>query len=120
MTVGLPLMKNVLLPIAKSVLIPFGLTASASATNTAIQINIFGLGTTALIISNKEIEDIMKIVKSFNESELLIKGISETVENEVKEQKGGFLPMLLGTLAAANLLGKALTGRGVIRTSQNF
>ena len=58
-------------------------------------------------------EDITKIVKSREESELLIKGISETIKNEVKEQKGGFLPVLLVTLAAS-MLGRALIGRGVI------
>ena len=57
---------------------------------------------------NKEMEDIMKIVKSLEESELLIKGISETIKSEAKEQKGGFLPMLLGTLTAS-MLGSALT-----------
>ena len=61
MTVGLPLMTNVLTQLAKSVLIPFGLTAAASATDTAIKKNC-GSGTTALTISNEEMEDIMKIV----------------------------------------------------------
>ena len=56
----------------------------------------------------------MKVVKSLEESGLLIKGISETIKNEIKEQKGGFLSMLLETLAAS-ILGSALTGRGVIR-----
>ena len=73
--------------------------------------------TTALIISNEEMEDIKKIVKSLEESGLLLKGISEIIKNETKEQKGGFLPMLLGTLAAS-VLGSALTGRGVIRTGE--
>ena len=63
-------------------------------------------------------EGIMKIVKSLEESGLLIKGISETIKNDAKEQKGGFLPMLLGTLAAS-ILGTALTGRGVIRTGED-
>ena len=62
-------------------------------------------------------EGIMKIVKSLEESGLLIKGISETIKNDAKEQKGGFLPMLLGTLAAS-ILGTALTGRGVIRAGE--
>ena len=55
--------------------------------------------TEALIITNKEMEDIMKIVKSLEQSGLLIKGISETIYNETKEQNDGFLPMLLGKLA---------------------
>ena len=60
-------------------------------------------GFTTLIISNKEMEDIMKIVKSHRESELLIKEISKTIKNKAKEQKRGFLPVLLGTLAASIL-----------------
>ena len=62
-------------------------------------------------------EDIMKIVKSLEESGLLIKRIRETIKNKTKEQKGGFLPMLLGTLAAS-MLGSALTRRGVIRAGE--
>ena len=70
-----------------------------------------------LIISNNEIEDIIKIVKSLEDSGLLLKGVTETVQNEVKEQKGGFLSMLLGALGAS-LLGNLLTGRWVIATSR--
>ena len=64
-------------------------------------------------------EDILKIVKSLEESGLLIKGISETIKNEAKQQKGEFLPMLLETLAAS-MLGSALTGRGVIRAGKGI
>ena len=79
---------------------------------------ILGSGnTTILIISNNEINNIIKIVKSLGDSGLLLKGVTETVQNEVKEQKGGFLSMLLGTLGAS-LLGNLLTGKGVIATSQ--
>ena len=67
---------------------------------------------TTLIISNDEIHDIIEIVKSLEDSGLLVKGVTETVQNEVKEQKGGFLSMLLGTLGAS-LLGNLLTGRGI-------
>ena len=73
--------------------------------------------TTALIISNEEINDIMKIVKSIKESGLLIKGATETITNEAKEQKGGFLSMLLGALGAI-LLGSLLTGNGAIRAGE--
>ena len=73
---GLPLMKNVLKPLGKSVLIPLGITASA--TDADIQDKIFGSGMTKLIISNEEMNDIMKIVKSLTEFGLLIKGVSET------------------------------------------
>ena len=71
-----------------------------------------GSGNTTLIISNDEIEDPIKIVKSFEDSGLLLKGVTESVQNEVKEQKGGFLSMLLGTLGAS-LLGDLLAGKGI-------
>ena len=72
---------------------------------------------TTLIISNDEIEDIIKIVKSLEDSGLLLEGVTETVQNEVKEQKGGFLSMLLGTLGAS-LLGNLLTSPGVNRAGK--
>ena len=101
---GLPLMKNVIKPLAKSVLIPLGLTAAALAADAGIHKKLLGSGnTTTLIISNDEIEDIIKIVKSLKDSGLLLKGVSETVQIEVKEQNGGFLSMLLGTLDASIL-----------------
>ena len=109
---GLPLIKNVIKPLAKSVLIHLGLTAAASTADAGIHRKILGSGTTTLIISNNEMEDIIKIVKSLEDSGLLLKGVTETVQNEVKEQKGGFLSMLLGTLGAS-LLGNLLTGKGV-------
>ena len=111
---GLPLIKNLIKPFAKSVLIPLGLTAATSAADAGIHKKILGSGITTLIISNDEIEDIIKIVKSLEDSGLLLEGVTETVQNEVKEQKGGFLSMLLGTLGA-NLLGNLLTGRGIYR-----
>ena len=72
-------------------MIPLGLSTGMSAADTAFQKKIHGSGTTALSISNEEMEDIMKIVKSIEESGLLMNAISETTKNEVKEQKGGFL-----------------------------
>ena len=107
-------MKNVLKPLTKSVLIPLGLTTAASATDAAIHKKMFESGrpfdlasrTTTLIISNEEM-NIMKIVRSREESGLLTKGVSETIKNEVKEQKCGFLSMLLGTLGPS-LLGNLL------------
>ena len=59
-------------------------------------------------------EDIMKIVKSLKDSGLLLKGVSETIQNEAKEQKGGFLSMLLGKLGAS-LLGNMLASKGMNR-----
>ena len=81
---GLPLTGNVLKPLAKSILVPLRSTAAASATDAAIQKNIYGSGTTTLIICKEEMEDIMKIYKSLEESGLLIKGVSETIKNEAK------------------------------------
>ena len=69
------------------------------------------------MISNDEIEEIIKIVKSLEDSGLLLKGVTETVQNEVKEQKGGFLSMLLGTLGAS-LLGNPLAGRRIYRAGK--
>ena len=109
---GLPLIKNVITPLTKSVLIPLGLTAAASATDAGIHKKILGSGNTTLIISNKDMKDIIKIVKSLEDPGLLLKGATEPVQNEVKEQKGRFLSMLLGTLGAS-LLGNLLTGKGV-------
>ena len=101
---GLPLIKSVITPLAKSVLIPLGLTAAASAADAGIHKKILGSGGhTTLIISNNEIEDLIKIVKSLEDSGLLLKGITESVQNEIKEQKGGLLSMLLGTLVASLL-----------------
>ena len=85
----------------KCVLIPLGLTAAASAADVRIHKKILGSGNTTLIISNNEIEDIIKIVKSFNDSGVLLTGAAWKVQNEVKEQKGQFLIMLLGTLGAS-------------------
>ena len=119
---GLPLIKNVIEPLAKSILIPLGLTAAASAADTGIHKKILGPGhnnTTTLIISNDELEDIIKIVKSLEDSGLLLKGVTETVQNEVKEQKGGFLSMLLGILGTS-LLENVLAGKGINRASEGI
>ena len=107
------LIKNVITPLAKSVLIPLGLTAAALAADAGIRKKILGSGNSAtLIISNKDVEVLIKIVKSLADSGLLLKEVTELVQNEVKEQKGGFLSMLLGTLGAS-LLENLLTGKGV-------
>ena len=75
---------------------------------------ILGSGNTTLIISNEEMNDIIKIIEALEDSNILLEGVTETIENEKKEQKGGFLSMLLGTLGAS-LLGNLLTGKGVVR-----
>ena len=89
-----------------------------SAADAGIHKKIIGSGrSTTLIISNNEIEDIIKIVKSLEDSGLLLKGVTETVQNEVKEQKGGFLSLLLCTLSAS-LLVNLLTGKGINRAGK--
>ena len=87
-------MKTVPKSLANNILIQLGLTAAKSATEVAIQKTIFRSGMTALIISNEEMEDIMKRVHSFKESSLRIKDISEKTKNEAKERKGRLLSIL--------------------------
>ena len=106
-------MKNVTELLAKSVLIPLGLTAAASAADAGIHRKNLRLWNNNGI-SNDKMGNIMKIVKSLEDSGLLLKGVSETIQNEAKEQKGGFLSMLLGRLGVS-LLGNMLAGEGIIR-----
>ena len=73
-----------------------------------------GSGTTTLIISNEEINDIMKIVQALDDSNILLKRVTKTIKNETKEQRGAFLSMLLGTLGAS-LSGNLLAGKGIVR-----
>ena len=98
--------------LAKSVLITLGL-AAGSAAGAEIHNNMLGSGhnTTTLIISNDEIEDVMKIIKSLEDFGLLLKRVSELIQNKEKKQKEEFLSMLLDTLGAS-LLGNMLTGKG--------
>ena len=74
---------------------------------------IHGPGATTLIISNEEMNDIMKIVQALEDSNILLKWVTKTIKNETKEQKGGFLSILLGTLGAS-LLVHLLTGKGFL------
>ena len=101
-----PLMK-IAVPLAKNVLDPLGITAAASTLDAGIQKKIHVSGTTTLIISNEEMNDIMKIVQALKDSNIFLKGVTKTIEDEAKKQKGGFLSMLLGTLGAS-LLGNLL------------
>ena len=117
MTASLPLMKSVINPLVKSLLIPLVLSSGMSAVDAAIQKKVYGSVTTALIISNKEMEDVMKIVNSLEEPGLLIKRISETIKNKVKKQRSGLLSILLRTLVAS-MLGSTLAGKGVIRAGE--
>ena len=88
--IGLPSIGNILKRLAKSNLIPLWLTEAASVTDAAIHKKMLGSGNMTLIISNEQMNDIMKIVKSLEESVLFIKGVSKTIKNEAKEQKGVF------------------------------
>ena len=108
-----PLMK-VALPLAKNVLTPLGLTAAMSAIDGSIQKKIHGLGI-KLIIEEEDMKDVMKIIEALENSGILLKGVSKTIENETKEKRGGFLSMLLGTLGAS-LFGNLLAGgKGITR-----
>ena len=111
---GLPLIKNVIKPLTKSFLIPLGLTAAASAADSGIHKKILGSGNTT-----EEMNDIMKIVQALEDSNIFLKVVTKTIENETKEQKGGFLSMLLGTLGAS-LLGNLLTGKGIVRAGSRI
>ena len=97
-----PLMK-VAVPLAKNVLAPLGISAAMSAVDESIKKKMLGSGVTTL-----------KIVKSLENSRLLLKGVSETIQHEAKEQRGGFLSMLLGTLGAS-LLGDILSKVYLVR-----
>ena len=108
-----PLIK-VAIYLAKNVLAPLGIAAAASAIDTGIQKQIHGYGTTILIISNKEMNDMIKIVQALEDSNVLLKGVTKAIENKTKEQKGRFLSMLLGTLGAS-LLGNILARKGIAR-----
>ena len=115
-----PLMK-VAMPLAKNVLAPLGLSAAISAIDGSIKKKMLGSGATTLIISNDEMDDILEIAKSLENSGVLLKGVSETIQHEAKEQRGGFLSILLGTLGASllsDVLSKGLSGKGVIRAGE--
>ena len=103
--------------LAQSVLLEFGLSSAMLAADTVIQKKIYGTTTRALIISNEELEDIIKIVKLHEESGWILKRISETVKNEANKQKVRFLSMLLGTIAAS-ILGSELAWKGIIRADE--
>ena len=105
---------KVAVPLAKNVLALLGVTATASAIDPGIQKKMYGSGTTTLMISNEEMNDIMKIVQALEDSNILLKGVTQTIKNKTKEQNGGFLGMLLGTLGAS-LLGSMLAGKGILR-----
>ena len=105
---------KVTIPSPKNVLAPLGIRAAASAIDAGIPKKIHRSATTTLIISNEEFNDIMKVVQALEDANILKKGVTKTIKDETKEQKGGFLSMLLGTLGAS-LLGNLLAGKGILR-----
>ena len=112
---------KVAMPLAKNVLAPLSLTAAMSAIVGSIQNKIHGSGATKgagvkLIIEQEDMNDIMKVIKALENSGILLKGVSKAIKNETKEQKGGFLSMLLGTLGASLLIG----GKGIIRAGDGI
>ena len=110
---------KVAMPLAKNVLAPLGLTAAMSAIDGSIQKKIHGSGV-KLIIEQEDMNDIMKIIEALENSGILLKVVSKTIENEIKEQRGGFLIILLGTLGAS-LLGNLLTGgKGMMRAGDGI
>ena len=113
-----PLMK-VAMPLAKKVLATLGLTAAMSAIDASSQKKIHG-SRVKLIIEQEDMNDIIKIIEALENSGILLKGVTKTIENETKEQRGGFLSMLLGTLGAS-LLGNLLTGgKGIVRAGDGI
>ena len=106
------------MPLAKNVLAPLGLTAAMSAIDGSIQKKIHGSGV-KLIIEQEDINDIIKIIEALENSSILLKGVTKTIENETKEQRGGFLSILLGTLGAS-LLGNLLSGKRLARAGEGI
>ena len=113
---------KVAMPLAKNVLAPLGLTAAISAIDGSIQKKIHGSGATKgagvkLIIEQEDMNDIMKIIKALENSGILLKGVSKIIKNETKEQKGGFLSMLLDTLGASLC---TTGGKGIVRAGDGI
>ena len=111
-------LKKVAMPLAKNVLAPLGLTAAMSAIDGSIQKKIHG-SEVKLIIEQEDMNDIITIIEALENSSVLLKGVSKTIENETKEQRGGFLSKLLETLGAS-LLGNLLTGKGIMRAGDGI
>ena len=115
---GLALLKSVIKPLGL-----LGLTAASSAIDAGVQKQRYGSETTTLVISNGEMNDIMKIAQALEYLNTLLKGVTKTIKTETKEQKGGFLSMLLGTLGASlvgDLLTKNLSEKGTLRAGEGF
>ena len=110
---------KVAMPLAKNILAPLGLTAAMSDIDGSIQKKIHGSGV-KLTIEQEVMNDIIKIIEALENSGILLKGVTKTIENETTEQRGGFLSMLLGTLGES-LLGNLLTGgKGMMRAGERI
>ena len=113
---------KVAVPLAKNAFAPLGMISAVSAIDAGIQKKIHSSGrhssfascAKTLIISNKEMNETMKIVQALEDSNILLKGVTKTIKNKTKEQKGGFLRMFLGTLRAS-LLGNLFAEKGIVR-----
>ena len=113
------LLMKVALPLDKNVLAPLGLTGAMSVIDGSMAKKIHGSGI-KLIIEQEDMNDIMNIIEALEDSGILLKGVSKTIENETNEQTEGFLSMLLGTLGAS-LLGNLLTGgKGIVRAGDGI
>ena len=114
------------MPLLKPVIKPLGLlgvTAASSAIDAGVQKTIYGSGTRTLVVLSEEMNDIMKIVQALEDSNILLKCVTKTIKNETREQKGGFLSILLGTLGASlldDLLTKNVSGKGTVRGGEGF
>ena len=113
----LPKLIKPAISIGKNILAPLGLSAVMSATDAAIQKKMYGSGNKTLIISNNDLNDLIKIGTALEEHNILIRGTTKTIKNNAKKQEGRFLSMLLGTLGAS-LIGNLLTGKGLHRTGK--
>ena len=119
----LPKLIKPAISLGKNVLSPLGLSATMSATDTAVEKKMYGSGGITVIFSNKDLEDMTKILKALEDSDVLMEGVSEALKNNTKSKKCGFLsimtPMLLGTLGRS-LIGHLLTGKGMYRAGQGM
>ena len=109
---------KVAMPLAKNVLAPLGLTAAMSAIDGSIQKKIHGSGV-KLIIEQEDMKDNLKNIEALENSGILLKRVTKTIENETKEQRAGVLSMLLGTLGVS-LVGDLLTGKGMMRAGEGI
>ena len=122
----LPKLIKPAISLGKNILALLGLSAAMSATDAAIQKKLYGSGTKTVKFSNKDLDDMTKIVKALEDSDVLMKGVTRTLKNDIK--KGGALPltpMLLGTLGASLLTGRGMyragnQGQGLFRAGQGI